>query len=152
MSSGIIARAREPDLPTLVGLCGRYHEFESIASTEATRERTLRPLLRNDVYGAIFIGREARIPTGYVAICFGYSIELGGREAFIDELFVEKEWRGRGIGNDLLGAAIHFSTNAGAAALHIEVAHDNARAKAFYTDHGFGPRNQYFLMTRSLAG
>jgi GNAT superfamily N-acetyltransferase len=34
---------------------------------------------------------------GYIVLAFGFSFETGGRNAFIDELYVAPEHRGKGI-------------------------------------------------------
>ncbi len=69
---------------------------------------------------------------GYIAICFGYTIEFGGRDAFTDEFFIEESARGRGICSAVLEAVKSKAARYGVHFLHLEVAADNARAKHIY--------------------
>lgn len=88
---------------------------------------------------------------GYVALCFGYSIELGGRDAFIDELFLVENARGQGIGKKVLEYVTRQAASLDIAAVHLEVAHANDRAKRLYLQAGFSPRDRYHLMTFKVA-
>ena len=146
-----VHRAIPSDIESLKLLCAAYHSHEGLALTDAEREPALLPLLRDDSFGGILVSRQNHAITGYIAICFGYSIELKGKEAFIDELFVAPEWRRKGTGAALLEAAIAFVSDLGVVALHMEVSHGNLAAKEFYSKHEFEARDQYFLMTRALS-
>lgn len=88
-------------------------------------------------------------PAGYMVVCFGYSLEFGGRDAFIDELFVAAEQRGRGIGRWAVEFAARACRDLGVNALHLEVDHANTRAQTLYRSAGFEDHERY-LMTRRL--
>ncbi len=145
-----ISRAGLEDLDVLADLAGQYHAFDGIASSREARVAALGPLLADDSLGAVFLSGDRDRTTGYIAVCFGYSIELGGREAFVDELFVEPGFRGRGLGHALVDHAASFLKGKGIAAMTLEVAHANPRGAAFYEKAGFVKREQYFLMSRKL--
>lgn len=142
--------ADESDLACLIPLCERYHVFEELSISASHRERALRELLQNRTFGVVLICRLSSRAVGYIALCFGYSIELNGREAFVDELFVDEEYRGRGIGSLLLDTAIDFLQENKIAALHLEVARENSAAIELYGKRGFVPRARYFLMTKQF--
>jgi hypothetical protein len=48
----------------------------------------MRALAEQDL-GQVWVLVRDHQPAGYMVITFGYSLEFGGRDAFIDELFVE---------------------------------------------------------------
>ncbi len=87
---------------------------------------------------------------GYVALSFGFSIELGGRDAFLDEFFIRESVRGRGMGSQALMTLVPMLRDMGVKALHMEVDHDNPKAMKLYQRAGFKARSEYFLMTRTL--
>ena len=145
-----IHRAGLGDLDVMAVLAGSYHEFEGIPSDLETRRAVLKPLLADDSLGAIFIANVGEVPAGYIAVCFGYSIELGGRDAFVDELFVEPGFRGHGLGHALVDHAAVFLKGKGVAAMTLEVARANIRGAAFYGKLAFEKRERYFLMSRKL--
>ena len=87
---------------------------------------------------------------GYLVICFDYSLEYGGKGAWVDELFVAAEHRGKGIGTELLDLAETVSRELGARMLHLEVSHGN-RAVELYQRRGFVDHRR-FLMSKWLVG
>jgi ribosomal protein S18 acetylase RimI-like enzyme len=79
---------------------------------------------------------------------FGYSVELGGIDGFVDEFFIRESVRGRGMGTEVLGKLLPALSQNGVRALHLEVARDNDAAQRLYTRAGFRMRDRYALMTR----
>jgi ribosomal protein S18 acetylase RimI-like enzyme len=142
--------ASEGDLASLVPFVSRYHEFELIVRSHSEREQALLPLLRDSSLGLVWLIFAEDTLIGYIAICFCYSIEHGGRESFIDEFFIDEMYRGRGYGNHTLDLVAQDLSHREARAISLEVAHSNQPAKDFYTKAGFEPRARYSLMTRLL--
>lgn len=62
------------------------------------------------------------------------------REGEIDSLYVESEFRGRGIGTELMRRALNWLDASGAASKTVSVFHVNDEALEFYTRFGFHPR------------
>jgi ribosomal protein S18 acetylase RimI-like enzyme len=97
-------------------------------------------LLSNDSLGGAWIVFEEGEPAGYVVLTVRFSMEYGGFEAFIDDLFVRPGRRRRGAGRALLEALRAECVRRGVLALHVEVGHDNTAAKALYRDRGLRER------------
>ncbi len=146
-----LIRGNPDDLDLLSDLVAEYHAFERIDMSEDVRRAALSRLLADSSLGEVWFihGREERI--GYIAICFGYSIEFAGRDAFIDEFFLKETARGRGIGSLVIDKVTAQLTNAGVAALHLEVDNRNFGAQRFYERHRFQARKKYHLMTLDLT-
>lgn len=134
-------------LEQLLPLVRAYHAFEEIERSDEERRDSLIPLLGDNPFGRIWLIREADQAIGYIALCFGYSIEMGGRDAFVDEFFMVESARRRGIGRQVLAQVRRMAAESGIVALHLEVAHGNDRARRFYQDLGFTARDRYHLMT-----
>lgn len=130
---------------------GSSHAFEEIDRTDEQRIAALRPLLRAPSIGLVWFICENDQPVGYMAICYSYSIEYGGRDCFLDEFFLAEPHRGQGIGPLALSLASEKLATAGVRTMLLEVAHGNARAQKTYTNLGFQPRSRYILMSRDLA-
>jgi len=144
--------AGSEDLPELLPLVRAYHAFENVVQTDAERAATLQPLLADRSLGRIWLIDVDNQPVGYIALCFGYGIEFMGKDAFIDEFFIEESRRGQGIGGMVLAAMCKEAARLGVKGLHLEVARDNLRAKALYEAHGFQSREQFHMMSRLLSG
>ncbi|WP_299411888.1 GNAT family N-acetyltransferase [Acaryochloris sp. IP29b_bin.148] len=144
--------ANDSHITVLLPLVRAYHHFEQIVLTDQQRLETLLPLLADhSTLGRIWLISVAEHVIGYVALCFGYSIELGGRDAFIDELFLVESARGQGIGKQVLDFVIRQAASLDIAALHLEVARANDRAKRLYSQAGFSARDRYHLMTFNVT-
>ena len=140
------------DSGALLPLMRAYHEFEGIDATDPERLATIEPLLAGpDNFGQVWLIETAAGTVGYIALCYGYSIEFGGRDAFVDEFFIVEAERGRGLGRRALEQVRAEAAKAGVKALHLEVARANTMAKNFYEKVGFQSRERFHLMSCRLG-
>jgi len=82
----------------------------------------------------------ARTPTGVVGVAYVsmiWSLEHGGRSAWLDELYVEPEYRMQGVGTELLHAVMERAHRLGCAAMDLEVDAEHARAERLYERAGY---------------
>lgn len=132
----------------LLALITAYHEEEGLSISHEARKAAVMPLLQGSPHGAIYLVGPAKAPIGYVVLSFGWSIEFGGMDGFVDELFIRPGVRGRGIATEVLQALPRALAGAGLKALHLEVATTNETAQRLYGRSGFQMRENYHLMTR----
>jgi len=151
-SDTVLEIAHESHLDALLPLVRAYHEFERIRMSDAERVAAVRPLLQPGAsLGRIWLVRQLGEVVGYAALCFGYSIEFRGRDAFVDELFIVEQARGRGLGSRLLERMKVEAARLGIVALHLEVARSNNAARRFYESTGFRARERYCLMSCDIS-
>lgn len=134
----------------LDALVAAFHAEEGITLGPEARAAGLKPLLDGIPHGAAYLIGPPRAPIGYVIVTFGWSVEFGGMDGFVDEIFVRPSVRGRGVASEVLLALPRALSAAGVKALHLEVAADNLTAQRLYARCGFGLRAGYHLMTRKL--
>lgn len=143
--------ATSNDTELLMPLVSAYHEFEGIKSTSTERTEAIAPLLpEGAAFGRIWLIEMDGQVTGYIALCFGYSIEFGGRDAFVDEFYIVEGARGQGIGSAVLEAVKREAVKFGVRVLHLEVARTNQGAKRLYSNAGFASRERFHLMSCDL--
>ena len=142
--------ATATDIDVMMPLVGMYHEFEGIALGPDTRADAIMPLLDRGDLGRIWLIVVDEDIVGYIAVCFGYSIEFAGRDAFVDEFFIRESYRGQGIGRMVLERIPVAVRELEVCALHLEVAKTNSRVQRLYAAAGFKPRSRYQLMTLHL--
>jgi ribosomal protein S18 acetylase RimI-like enzyme len=141
--------ATTADEPTLLELMREFYLHEGIAWVESAARAALRGVLDDPSHGrAVLIEVDGAV-AGYFVVCFGWSLEFHGRDAFVDELYLRDRFRGRGIGTRALEVAAELCRTSGVRALHLEVERSNTRAQAVYRRTGFVDREHY-LMTRRL--
>ena len=143
--------AAPEDLDRVEALSAAYHRFEGLQTDPDRRRRALAALLGDPGLGRVFLILSDEAVAGFAALAFGFSIELGGRDAFIDELFLEPDHRGRGVGAAALALLAKEAEALGVLALHLEVDRGNDAARRLYRRLGFIGREKFHLMTRPLA-
>ena len=95
--------ASADDIPALLALHERFYREEGYPYDHAAMERALRELIANPMFGRAFVTGDP--PVGYLLVTFGFSVEFGGRDAFVDELYVADAARGQGLGSAALQVA-----------------------------------------------
>jgi ribosomal protein S18 acetylase RimI-like enzyme len=143
--------ATPADLPAVLELMRGYYRDDGLPFDHDRAAAVMSRLLAEPQWGFVLVLDSPGALLGYVAVCIGFSLELGGNDAFIDEVFVAPEHRRLGLGRRLLEAAASHATWTNVRALHLEVDRGNAAARALYASLGFLPRDRYFLMTRCLT-
>lgn len=128
-----------------------FHKEICIDTTPEDRRASILPLLDGSPHGAIYIIGPSRAPVGYLVVTFGWSVEFGGLDGFVDELYVRPTVRGRGIATEALLTLPPALAEAGLRALHLEVDRDDTAAQKLYAKAGFTARERYMLMSRILS-
>jgi ribosomal protein S18 acetylase RimI-like enzyme len=113
---------------------------ENIAST-------VRELARHPEKGKIVIFTSNGEIVGYAILIFYWSNEFGGNSVYIDELYVKREWRSRGIASRLFEYLSTFDPE-NTKALYLEVNPTNPRARDLYTRQGFAPPRTTLMLKR----
>ncbi len=90
------------------------------------------PLLESDDHGVVYLTDNNQ---GYLVVTWGYSLESGGPEALIDEIYLRR--RGQGIGGRVMAALFQEMAARGVVKIFLETETHNARARRFYTRQGF---------------
>lgn len=86
--------------------------------------------------GCILVIEHENEIAGYSIIINFWSNEFGGNVSFIDELYIKKEFRAKGIGTDFIK---YLAENkfGNAVALRLEVTPQNKKARKLYESIGF---------------
>ena len=87
-------------------------------------------------YGIVLVAVEGDATVGFAAF---YANDERGKTAYLTQLAVEGQSRGRGIAMRLMGACMEISRNCGMTRMKLEVDNDNNKAIQFYVRLGFEP-------------
>lgn len=129
-----------------------YYQFDHHHFDAARAQAAWDEFLAHEYLGRGWLVYLDKRPVGYVVLTFGFSLEFGGRDAFIDELFLDEAVRGQGVGRQVLERVFAAATSLNIRAIHLEVNRDNTPAQAFYAAIGFERRGRYFIMSKPLSG
>ena len=144
-----LARLRAADLALLERMVRDYYHEDGHRFDAVWQPAALRALVDGEPLGRGWLVMLAARPVGYVVLTLGFSVEAGGREGCLDELFLLPEVRGRGVGRRVLELVEHEARALGIRRLFLEVEHGN-RAIALYRRAGFVDHRRY-LMSKPLA-
>jgi ribosomal protein S18 acetylase RimI-like enzyme len=114
----------------------------------AVRE-VLRKFLASPDLGQAWVFLDEETPVGYMVLTFGYSFEYHGRDSFIDELYIEPQYRRQGIGKRAMQFVEERALRMGVNAIHLEVDQGNEPAAELYRRAGYDDHSR-FLMTKWL--
>ncbi|MEM1064212.1 MAG: GNAT family N-acetyltransferase [Pseudomonadota bacterium] len=146
--SAALHLARPEDMAALTPMVAAFHADQGLDTDETHRAAALAPLLEGSPHGCAYLIGPRKAPVGYLIVSFGWSVEFGGLDGFIDELFIRPSVRGRGVATETLAAVLGELERAGLRALHLEAAADRPRLERLYARAGFKMRKGYHLMTR----
>ena len=116
---------------------------------ESAVVEVLRKFLASPDLGQAWVFLDGETPVGYLVLTFGYSFEYHGRDSFIDELYIEPQYRRQGIGKRAMQFVEERARELGVNAVHLEVDRGNDAAAELYRRAGYDDHAR-FLMTKCL--
>ncbi len=137
--------AGPPDIKIVLDFMRSFYAIDGYAFDEAIARRALEQFLENSALGSLWLIESAGIAIGYIALTFSYSFEYHGRNAFLDELYIESAYRGQGFGNQAVQFVSEQCRLLGVHALHLEVERTNFAGQALYRKHGFADHGRHLL-------
>ena len=87
---------------------------------------------------------------GYVILAFFFSFEYKGRTAFLDELFIKENFRGKGIGKQTIDFIKKQASNQNIKLIYLEVENHNQNAQKLYLANDFVVHNRKLLKHKLL--
>lgn len=122
-----------------LSLADGQRQYGSHIPPESNRTQIRESILRHITTNRLLLAREDDIQ-GFVM----FSIERGDFEqdatrGIVENLYVQSESRGEGIGSQLLASAEQRLHDRGADTIALNVMADNEDARRFYRDHGYTP-------------
>jgi len=122
----------------MVDLLGCLFKQEADFSPSVTKQRrALELILAQPTMGRLFVLTRGDKVLGMVSLLFTISTAEGGKAAWLEDLVVRPEQRGRGLGTRLLRAAVDWARKEGIARITLLTDSDNLGARSLYLRHGF---------------
>lgn len=144
--------AKPGDIPALCDLLTLLFSQEAdFVPDPAKQERGLRLILDDARVGVILVAREDGAVVGMVNLLFTVSTAEGARVMVLEDMIVRPDHRGRGVGLQLIEAAIARATATGCARITLLTDEANSQAQWFYGRAGFR-RSAMIPMRRAVSG
>lgn len=132
-----IYKARPKDLTGLLDLMQKQFIEHEIEFDHDQLETAIIHLLIHEELGFALVAKDGDQVVGVAVIPFAWTLEHGGKSAWLDELYVLSGYRNSGIGMLLIERMMKEAKKAGCLAVDLEVAEEHRRAEALYKRMGF---------------
>jgi GNAT superfamily N-acetyltransferase len=145
-----IEAATERDIPLILSFIHKIAEYEKLSHLVTATEETLRESLFGPRRAAeVLLAYWQDSPAGYAVFFHNFSTFLGRPGIYLEDLFVEPELRGKGIGKALLAAVAKEAQRRDCGRLEWAVLDWNKPSIDFYKSLGAEPMDEWtiFRMT-----
>ena len=133
-----IRKLQKTDFETVLSMMLVFYASDAllIHPGEEVLRKTLSDALADTPYLEAFGFEEAGVLTGYGMVAMSYSTEAGGLCAWIEDIYITPEHRGKGYGTHFL-TFVKDRYGDRVARIRLEAEPENERAMAVYRKAGF---------------
>ncbi|HJT17917.1 MAG TPA: GNAT family N-acetyltransferase [Thermoanaerobaculia bacterium] len=141
-----IREATEADVPLILQFIKDLAEYERLSDkVVATEEKLRRTLFGSPRFAEVVFAREDGVDAGFALFFHNYSTFHGAAGIYLEDLFVKPEFRGRGIGKQLLVYLARLARERGCTRLEWAVLHWNTPSIEFYKHLGAVPMSDWIV-------
>ncbi len=142
-----LRRAVRADVPEILRLIRALAEYEKLASDVVATETALaETLFGAEPAAEVLLAEEDGRAVGFALFFRNYSTFLAKPGIYLEDLFVEPAYRGRGLGKALLGAVARLAVERGCGRFEWAVLDWNEPAIGFYKTLGAKPMADWTVM------
>ena len=121
------------DLEAVGAMVRAYYREDGLPTWRTGRQdAALAALVDGEPLAASWVVEAVGEALGYAILTVSFSLESGGRDGFIDELYLRPAWRRRGIGERVLDALVGEARARGLKRLYLEVEHRNPAVRLYH--------------------
>jgi len=133
-----IRKAKLSDLKPMIALLGQLFELEAEFKPRADLQTAgLRQLLMPGAKALLYVAEVRGQVHGMVCLLITTSTALGKPVALLEDLVVDRHWRGHGLGSALLDHALSEAGKKGLNRITLLTDPGNRTAQALYLSRGF---------------
>jgi len=141
-----IAAATEGDVPFILQFIRGLAEYEKLSDeVEATEDGLREALFGSNPVAEVLLAYWADEPAGFALYFRNFSTFLGKTGIYLEDLFVEPAYRGRGIGKALLIRLAEIARERGYGRMEWAVLDWNRPAIDFYKSLGAEPKDEWTI-------
>nr|WP_295737185.1 GNAT family N-acetyltransferase [uncultured Acidocella sp.] len=144
MSTLTTRRATPADTDLFLQMCRDFH-LEDGSPLDEAGEATIAHICAGEALAPAFLLEHKGAPAGFFVLTLGYSVENGGTDGFIDDIYLIPALRGQGLGRQAVDLAIAAAREVGIRVLLLEVEAHNERAYSLYRKMGFADTKRRLL-------
>lgn len=133
------------DIDSLVKMMQDFYAIDHYPIDPEKSKSLFSTFIRNETLGKVWLIESQNQTVGYLILTFIFSFEYGGMIAFVDELYLTEQARGKGIGKESIAFAQAEAAKLSLKLLYLEVETHNATAQKLYLAAGFSEHNRQLM-------
>lgn len=142
----MIRAATGRDVPTILRLIKALAKYEKLADQAVATPALLRKhLFGKNPIAEVLLALDSKRPVGMALFFRNYSTFLGRPGIYLEDLYVDPEFRGRGHGKQLLQAIARLAVKRGYGRFEWSVLDWNSPAIEFYKSLGAKPMTEWTI-------
>lgn len=151
ITNHVIRRANQADIRGMIRLLKILFSIETDFSfEELTQQRGLEMMLSDSPERCVMVAESEQQIVGMCTAQILVSTAEGGIVALIEDLVVSGDWRGRGIGRELLSSVEGWAIDRGVSRLQLLADRNNDLALGFYQRMGW-ERTELVCLRNSIV-
>lgn len=146
--------AEEKDTKIILGLIKELAEYVKVLDEVVATEEVLKDSLFNRKSAEVIIAEYDNEPVGYALFFYSFSTFLGLPGIFLEDLYIQPQMRGKGLGGILLSYIAQLTIERNCARLEWECRDWNENSIKFYKHLGAIPKKgstEYKVTERTLG-
>ena len=148
----IIRKAEAKDIATIFDLIKKLAVYEKLENDVITSEKELCENIFNNNFAKVLIAEEDEKPVGFALYFYNFSTFVGKPGIYLEDLFVEPEYRGKGYGKSLLIELAKIAEAENCGRLEWSVLDWNTPSIEFYKSLGAKPMDEWTVFRLDKKG
>lgn len=134
----MIRKVTPEDKEIYMQLADAFYHSEAVLHPvpDSHKEAMWAELMRSEDYAQCFFIEKNGEVAGFLLMAYTFSQESGGKVAWIEEIFINPEYRSQGLGTEFF-EFIKKEIEPTCSRIRLEVEEDNVRAKKLYSSLGY---------------
>ena len=133
------------DIETIVGMMQDFYAIDNYPMDIELSKSLFQEFIANPDLGKAWLILVDNEIIGYVILTFIFSFEYQGKIAFLDELYLSKKARGKGIGRKTISFILTESKKLSLKLIYLEIENHNQNAQKLYIASGFELHNRKLM-------
>ena len=133
------------DISTITQMMQDFYAIDNYPIDVEVAKNLFQEFISNEHLGKSWLIYTENEIVGYIILTFIFSFEYGGKIAFVDELFIKENARGKGIGKEAIQFIQKEVPKLSLKLLYLEVEPHNENAQKLYLAHDFVIHNRKLM-------
>ena len=136
---------QKSQIDSIVSMMQDFYAIDNYPIHVEESKQLFETFIANSNLGKAWLIYKGEEVIGYVILTFIFSFEYKGILAFLDELYIKKEYQGKGFGKQAVQFVQQESSQLNVKMLYLEVEQHNENAQKLYLAHDFEVHNRKIL-------